>query len=357
MNDSTNNPNAEEAPANGPATGKILRDARLKANIDVNKICSDLRLSPQVIDALEKGDYHLLPGDPYIRALLGSLGRYLNLDTPSLIAGYNREIGAVHAAPSIAPYKDKAHTYTTAHKQIFVVVFLALFVVLFLLIGKLNKGEPDASKQGPAMNGATPSDSLSPAAQDTGLESHSLVPDSIQGKAPADSGEARPSGSTNRFTGATGPAATRPDTSKTKATGSAPVTPAAKPGSAQVTPAKAPAASAPGVVGAPGVAGAPGTVAAPAVPVPGAAPVTDTSHQSVAVVKPLIDSVGVKVMRTGKEDFATLLRLGKQMQVSHTDTIVVFISKRKSVEVILGGKSVIPDRKRFKIYGNTLKTF
>jgi len=67
--------------------------------------------------------------------------------------------------------------------------------------------------------------------------------------------------------------------------------------------------------------------------------------------------VGVKVLRTGKEDFLTVLRLGKQMQVSHSDTIIVFVSKRKSVEVTLGGKSVIPDRKRFKIYGNTLKTY
>ncbi|HKP98171.1 MAG TPA: RodZ domain-containing protein, partial [Fibrobacteria bacterium] len=66
---------------------------------------------------------------------------------------------------------------------------------------------------------------------------------------------------------------------------------------------------------------------------------------------------GVKVLRFGKEDFSTVLRLGKQMQVSHTDTITVMISKRKAVEVTIGGKSVIPEKKRFKIYGNTLKTF
>ncbi len=83
----------------------------------------------------------------------------------------------------------------------------------------------------------------------------------------------------------------------------------------------------------------------------------DSSHLTLAIVKPLIDSVWVKVTRSGKEDFGTVLRLGKQMQVSHTDTIVIAISKRKSVEVTLGGKTVIPEKKRFKIYGTTLKTF
>jgi hypothetical protein len=63
------------------------------------------------------------------------------------------------------------------------------------------------------------------------------------------------------------------------------------------------------------------------------------------------------VGRSGKEDVSTLLRLGKQMQVSHIDTIVVMVSKRKSVEVTLEGKTIVPDRKRFKIFGSTLRTF
>jgi hypothetical protein len=93
---------------------------------------------------------------------------------------------------------------------------------------------------------------------------------------------------------------------------------------------------------------------APASPVAG--PI-EAKPPSFAIIKPLIDSVGIKVLRTGKDDFLTVLRMGKQMQVSIQDTIIVFISKRKSVEITLGGKSVIPEKKRFRIYGNTLRTF
>ena len=130
MKDETPSSPSDNPQSTGPRTGQILRDARLAAHLDLNKISNDLRLTPQVIEALEKGDYHLLPGDPYIRALLGSLGRYLNLDTVNLIATYNKEIGAAHSTPSIAPYKDRAHTYTSAHKQIFIFVFLGLFILL-----------------------------------------------------------------------------------------------------------------------------------------------------------------------------------------------------------------------------------
>lgn len=302
----------------GTIIGRTLRETRQAANIDANKLCSDLRLTTQTLEALEQGNYHLLPGDPYIRALLGSIGRYLNLDPNALIQSYNKEIGAAHAAPAtVAPYKDRTQTHTATHKQIFFGIFAVLFIILFLLFRKLNVDEGDPSKAiPPPVGGVT--DTLAPAAQDTLLESKSLAPDSTmapKSAVPAPAGGA-PAGAASGVV----PAPGAPSAPSTTATGAAPALPAA-----------------------------PSSTAA-------AAPI-DSSNLTLAMVKPLIDSVGVKVLRSGKDDFATLLRLGKQMQVSHTDTIVILISKRRAVEVTLGDKTVIPDRKRFKIYGTTLKTF
>ena len=318
----------EPRPANGSEgtiIGRTLREARQAANIDANKLCSDLRLTTQTLEALEQVNYHLLPGDPYIRALLGSIGRYLNLDPIALIQSYNKEIGAAHAAPAtVAPYKDRTQTHTNTHKQIFIGIFAVLFIILFLLFRKLNVDEGDPSKAvPPPATGAA--DTLAPAAQDTLLESKSLAPDTSLAKASPDSGESR---------------------------GAAP----------RLAPKPVPPVPVPGALPAPAGTTAPGATTTVPVPAgapagtPAAAPI-DSSHLTLAVVKPLIDSVGVKVLRSGQDDFSTLLRLGKQMQVSHIDTIVVMISKRKAVEVTLGGKTVIPEKKRFKIYGTTLKTF
>lgn len=318
---------SEESNANGTPAGEnvgaILRKARKDADIDVNKLCTDLRISPQAIEALEQGNYHLLPGDPYIRALLGSLARYLRLDPQTLVQAYNKEVGAVHAAPSIAPYKDRTSSHTASHKQIFIVIFAILIVVLIVLINQLKKTDSSASGIPPAPGAAAaPGDSLAQQ-QDTAVSS-SLAPDSAGAQSSPDSGETHGLGTTGSAV-----AKARIDSSK-----------AAKPNSTATT-AAIPAVPAP----------------AGAAPAPASAEAASQAGLNSAIVKPLIDSVGVRVVRSGKEDFSTLLRLGKQMQVSHTDTIVVMISKRKAVEVNVGGKTVIPDRKRFKIYGTTVKTF
>lgn len=294
----SNQPNGAKPEGEVPETkiGEILYKARLAAHIEVNKICADLRISPQALEAIEQGNYHLLPGDPYVRALLGSMSRYLNVDSQAIIKGYNKEIGATHPVVAAAPYnQEDAQTHKTAHKQIFVAIVIALFVVLILIIGKLNKGE--STPVTPAAPAATAADSLSAPRQDTALESKSLAPDSALGK-PADSAR---------------------DTTKARKTAAA-------------APAKPAASTA--------EAGAP-----------------DTVGLNNAVIKPLFDSVGVRVVRSGKEDVAMLLRLGKQMQVSHTDTITVYTTRRKSVEVTTGGVTVTPDRKRFRIYGHMVKPF
>lgn len=309
-----NGPMAEDSEGAETKVGQTLQRARLSAHIETNKICADLRISPQALEALEQGNYHLLPGDPYIRALLGSMSRYLGLDPAAIVKAYNKEIGATPQAPSVAPYTDKATKYSNSHKQIFVIIVLALFVVLFLLIGKLNRGEgvPAVPAAGPA-----PVDSIA-IPGDSATESKYLAPDTLATTAESlkDPAKAKPP------TGAVPPSGTAP-------AGSSP------------SPAAPAAPSLP-----PGAQG----------PLPAGSP-TDTAGMNIAVIKPLVDSVGVRVVRSGKEDFATLLRFGKQMQVSHPDTIIVFTSKRGAVEVTVGGHTVTPGKKRFKIYGNTVKVF
>jgi cytoskeleton protein RodZ len=353
---------SEESNANGQQEGEnvgaALRKARIEADIDSNKICADLRISHQALEALEQGNYHQLPGDPYIRALLGSIGRYLGLDSQALVQRYNKEIGAVHAAPSIAPYKDRTSSHVSSHKQIFIVIFAVLIVVLIVLINQLKKSDPAASAQqaGPESSGG-PADSL--ASQPDTLISKSLAPDSGASRASPDSGETRGLGAAAGRPGHEARAVSHADSLAKASVPAAPAAPAAHPAASAATGSVAAAPVPAGTSATPAAApGAPGSAAAATGPSQAASGTpASTAGLNSALVKPLIDSVGVRVVRSGKEDFSTLLRLGKQMQVSHTDTIVVMVSKRKSVEVTVEGKTVVPDRKRFKIYGSTVKPF
>ena len=174
MTEKSNGAKAEE-PQGGAKVGQILQQARMTAHIEVNKICADLRISPNALEAIEQGNYHLLPGDPYIRALLGSMSRYLGLDPAGVVKEYNKEIGAATPEPVAVPYTDKASTYSTAHKQIFVAIVGVLFLVLFLLIGRLNRGESELPP--PPVAGPAPTESVAVPGDST-PESKALAPDS-----------------------------------------------------------------------------------------------------------------------------------------------------------------------------------
>jgi cytoskeletal protein RodZ len=237
------------------------------------------------------GQYHVLPGDPYVRALFVSVAKKLQLDPQILIQAYAEEMGATVSSPQVAPYRDQSHTHQTAHKKFFIVLVVALLVVLAVVLSKVGalseSGEADSIE-------SNSGDFLPPPLEDTVPDSPSLIPDSA-----------------SEGMGAPSPAPTSPS----------------------LSPAKAPPADTLSV-----------------------APKT-TPNEMTTVLKPVLDSVTIRILRFGKKDAVHLLALGKQMQVTHSDTITLVVDKRRGVEVNLGGKTLIPDRKMFKIIGNELIYF
>jgi hypothetical protein len=86
MEDNENNASETPQPASSaaakPSVGHILRSARERAGIPADRLCADLRIAPSTLEALETGNYGVLAGAPYVRAMLVSLSRYLRLDHP-----------------------------------------------------------------------------------------------------------------------------------------------------------------------------------------------------------------------------------------------------------------------------------
>ncbi len=142
-----NEKNTSENPQSGvPAAGKsivgrTLRSARERAGISADRLCADLRIAPSTLEALESGNYGVLAGAPYVRAMLVSLSRYLHLDQKDLLQAYAEESGNKPAAPTISPYKDDSPTHARAHKQIFILLLAVLLFVLLLIMGKFSTGD------------------------------------------------------------------------------------------------------------------------------------------------------------------------------------------------------------------------
>jgi len=283
----------ENQETQSPKAGAMMRAARIAAHCDVARIAAELRISQAAFETLESGQYDRLPGDPYVRALLGSVARILHLDPLKLVAAYNEDIGSGVFIPPVTPYKDLSQTHVVAHKKYFVLILAGLLVVFLVILGKINTshktGPGESAERNDSLVEVTPS-------VDTQPESRSLRPDNS------------------------------PDTLvtaiKLPVAAPVPVKDSVKPAVPEIETPVAPAVIPPVVV-----------------------------KTGPVLITPLVDSVQLVVKRSGKSDSILVLRLGSPLEFVPNDTLFMTADRIKCLEISVGGRTVIPKKKSFRIAG------
>jgi cytoskeletal protein RodZ len=125
--------------------GETLRDARMRARIDVSEIEAKTKIRAKYLRALENEEWGLLPGPTYVKSFLRTYAQALGLDGKALVEEYrlNHErsnetlepiVSGSHRARGRAPGSGRApggpsRAYTAA-----VVVAVALIVVLIVAL-------------------------------------------------------------------------------------------------------------------------------------------------------------------------------------------------------------------------------
>jgi cytoskeleton protein RodZ len=94
--------------------GATLRDARMRAKIDINEVETRTKIRAKYLRAIENEEWGLLPGDVYVKSFLRTYGDYLGLDSRQLIDDYKRryERPTDHEMRPIAPLgrdRDRHH--------------------------------------------------------------------------------------------------------------------------------------------------------------------------------------------------------------------------------------------------------
>ncbi len=84
-----------EAGAPALSAGERLRRAREARRESLSDVAAALKLSRRQVEALESGDYDVLPGPAFVRGFLRNYARHLGLDAASLLADV-----PVEAAPA-----------------------------------------------------------------------------------------------------------------------------------------------------------------------------------------------------------------------------------------------------------------
>jgi cytoskeletal protein RodZ len=68
--------------------GHILREARDTKGLTLSEVQEQTRISQRYLEALEVGDYDLLPSPVHVRGFLRNYARFLNLDPEPLLERY-----------------------------------------------------------------------------------------------------------------------------------------------------------------------------------------------------------------------------------------------------------------------------
>src|ERR1700742_2555022 len=70
--------------------GATLREARMRAKIDINEVETRTKIRAKYLRAIENEEWGLLPGDVYVKSFLRTYADYLGLDSRQIIDDYKR---------------------------------------------------------------------------------------------------------------------------------------------------------------------------------------------------------------------------------------------------------------------------
>jgi transcriptional regulator with XRE-family HTH domain len=134
-----------------PDIGTTLREARMRARIDISEIESETKIRAKYLRALENEEWDLLPGPTYVKSFLRTYADALGLDGKLLIEEYklrHERLSDVELQPIAPPGQRERRRRPRAaipRGWLVAVVVLALLAGLWV-IG--NRNQDDGSGQG-----------------------------------------------------------------------------------------------------------------------------------------------------------------------------------------------------------------
>ncbi|WP_302182640.1 helix-turn-helix domain-containing protein [Paraconexibacter antarcticus] len=148
-----------------PEIGPTLREARMRARIDISEIESETKIRAKYLRALENEEWNLLPGPTYVKTFLRTYAEALGLDAKLLVEEYklrHERLSDHELARPIGPTRatsggrGRGPTPPVLPRSYLVAgVLLALCVVIFILSRVGGKDHKSSSTPATAGTPAT----------------------------------------------------------------------------------------------------------------------------------------------------------------------------------------------------------
>jgi transcriptional regulator with XRE-family HTH domain len=126
--------------------GQTLREARMRARIDMSEVETRTKIRARYLRAIENEEWDLLPGPVYIKSFLRTYADYLGLDSRLLVDEFKREYERpsdheLHAAPTMRRDRDRDRDRPPRHPRgplippwlVILVVLVGVVAALYLI--------------------------------------------------------------------------------------------------------------------------------------------------------------------------------------------------------------------------------
>jgi cytoskeleton protein RodZ len=142
-----NDPNVAEE-TNIASVGEVLKSAREAQQLDIDDVCSYLRLSRRQVIALENNDFAVLPESTITRGFIRNYARMLDLDAEPLLEAYRGFASSHHPRPItiqseniLIPGNDKRSWMMYILASVLIVLLVTAWVIYVDYIPKKSTAE------------------------------------------------------------------------------------------------------------------------------------------------------------------------------------------------------------------------
>jgi len=127
-----------------PDIGATLREARMRARIDISEVEAETKIRAKYLRALENEEWDLLPGSTYVKSFLRTYAEALDLDAKLLVDEYklrHERLSEVELQPinAAAPGRERRRQGPVVPRW---VVLVLIFIGLLVALGLLNQDDP-----------------------------------------------------------------------------------------------------------------------------------------------------------------------------------------------------------------------
>jgi cytoskeleton protein RodZ len=137
-----------------PEIGETLRDARMRARIDVSEIEAKTKIRAKYLRALENEEWGLLPGPTFVKSFLRTYAQALGLDGKALVEEYRLSheglteaaLEPIVSSPQHSRSSGAGRAPSGPSRGYVVVIGVVGLLIVLLVVGLLTGGGGGSSK-------------------------------------------------------------------------------------------------------------------------------------------------------------------------------------------------------------------